>query len=202
MTDSKGVTPAEVSVAREHERPADEPSQHGVRKLIYRSSNGDCWFLAQTSIAGGREVVHVPNPASGGMASHTGIEIFLAGAANGPEHQALRSLLENAGLATILITYDIHPAQGSTYDELGKAIQSLGDWWHHLETVWIVRSDRGPGEIRDGLKAYIGTDDQLLVVDITGDEAEWIGVSDTGSIWLDENLAADGDMFGGAELSR
>jgi hypothetical protein len=54
----------------------------------------------------------------------------------------------------------------------------------HLETVWIVRSNQKPDEIRDKLKSYIGTDDQLLILDITGDKADWAGVSDAGSAWL------------------
>jgi hypothetical protein len=36
------------------------------------------------------------------------------------------------------------------------------------------------------LSAYIGSDDQLLVIDISGDTAEWIGVNDAGSKWLKE----------------
>jgi len=92
-------------------------------------------------------------------------------------------------LATILIAYDVHPARGAAYDHLIHAIQSLGAWWHHLETVWIVRSGHTPNEIRDHLKPFIGTDDQLLVVDISGDRAGWAGVSDAGSKWLDENIA-------------
>jgi hypothetical protein len=96
--------------------------------------------------------------------------------------------LEKTSNATILIAYDIHPAQGAAYDDLISAIHSLGAWWHHLETVWIVRSNEKPDEIRDKLKSYIGTDDQLLILDITGDKAGWAGVSDAGSAWLKEYI--------------
>ncbi|KGT79660.1 hypothetical protein MA20_11660 [Bradyrhizobium japonicum] len=94
------------------------------------------------------------------------------------------------GFASILIAYDIHPAMEPAYDNLVQAIQSMGAWWHHLETVWIVRSDRTPEEIRDALKIYIGADDQLLVLDITGDRVGWVGVSDAGSRWLQDNVTA------------
>jgi hypothetical protein len=86
--------------------------------------------------------------------------------------------------ATILIAYDIHFPKGRTYDDLVKAIQSLGTWWHHLESTWIVKCARTPGEIRDQLQSLIGPDDQLLVVDISQDHAEWAGINDTGSKWL------------------
>ncbi len=91
-------------------------------------------------------------------------------------------------MATILIGYDVHSPEGEAHDALVTAIQSLGGWWHHLETIWIVKSDQGPAAIRDRLKAHVGDDDQLLVIDISGDKAEWFGVNETGSVWLKNNV--------------
>jgi hypothetical protein len=121
--------------------------------------------------------------------SYIEIEKFLSEGANGPEHQALRRLLEaSAPMATVLIAYDIHPPEGEAYENLTEKIRSLGAWWHHLETTWIVKSVHAPDEIRDQLSAYVGSDDQVLVVDISGDTAEWLGVNDTGSKWLKEAI--------------
>jgi hypothetical protein len=36
------------------------------------------------------------------------------------------------------------------------------------------------------MKRHIGADDQLLILNITGDEAGWAGVSDAGNEWLKE----------------
>jgi hypothetical protein len=117
------------------------------------------------------------------------IEKFLSEGANGPEHQALRHWIEtSARMATILIAYDIHPTEGEMYDDLIERIQSLGDWWHHLESAWIVRCAHSPREIRDQLKSSIGTDDRLLVLEISGDTAEWAAVNDAGSQWLKDNI--------------
>jgi hypothetical protein len=158
-------------------------------QLIYESNNGDTWFLTQDPTTGAQAVRHVPNPQSGGQLSYIELEQFLSEGANGPEHQALRRLVEtSAGSATILIAYDIHPQTGNAYDELGETIKSLGAWWHHLETVWIVQCADTPGEIRDRLKPLLGFDDQLLVIDISGDTAGWVGVNDVGSKWLSENI--------------
>ena len=163
--------------------PAAEP------ELIYQSSNGDSWSLARDPATGARAVLHRPNLSSGGRPSYIGIEKFLSEGANGPEHQALRRLLESgARTATILIAYDIHPPKGEAYDALIEAIQSLGSWWHHLETIWIVQCAHTPGEIRDRLRPHIGTDDQLLIVDISGDVAGWVGINESGSKWLGANI--------------
>jgi hypothetical protein len=166
------------------EKPAPADTE-----FFCESSNGDTWCLTRDPMTGARVVMHRPNAQSGGQPSHVGIEQFLSGGANGPEHQALRSLMEtSAPMATILIAYDIHPPEGEAYDALTGAIQSLGTWWHHLETIWIVQCAHTPGEIRDRLKSHIGTEDQLLVVDISGDTAGWAGVSDAGSKWLADNI--------------
>jgi hypothetical protein len=158
-------------------------------ELIYESSNGDSWSLARDPATGARAVMHRPNPQSGGRPSYIGIEKFLIEGANGPEHQALRRLMETAArVATILIAYDIHPPQGEVYDGLVKAIQGLGTWWHHLETIWIVQSAQTPSEIRDRLKSHIGMDDQLLILDISGDTAGWAGINESGSQWLGKNI--------------
>ena len=164
------------------EQPAPSDSE-----LIYESSNGDSWYLTRDPQTGARAVMHRPNPQSGGQASYIEIERFLSEGANGPEHQALRRLMEKSPrMATILIAYDIHSPEGEACDNLTEKIRSLGAWWHHLETTWIVKSVHTPAEIRDQLRAYIGIDDQLLVIDISDDTVECVGVNDAGSKWLKE----------------
>jgi hypothetical protein len=157
--------------------------------LIYESSNGDSWSLTRDPVTGVAAVMHSPNSQSGGQISYIEIEKFLSEGASGPEHQALRQLIQtSASMATILIAYDIHPTKGEVYDNLIEKIQSLGDWWHHLESTWIVRCANSPREVRDQLKSHIGNDDQLLVIEISGDTAEWAGVNGAGSQWLNDNI--------------
>ena len=91
-------------------------------------------------------------------------------------------------MATILIAYDIHPSTGDAYERITDAIRSLGEWWHHLETTWLVKTDHTPTQIRDFLKKYVGSDDQLLIVEVSLDAAAWFGVNDIGSRWLEASL--------------
>ena len=157
-------------------------------KLIYESSNGDTWYLVEDPVTGLPTVKHITKPLNQADTSPSlkSKGSFLLG--EGPEQQALRHLLNQDHLSTILIAYDIHPKQTSAYNDLAEAIRSLGAWWHHLETVWIVRSDKTPGEIRDKLAGYINADDQLLVVDITRSGAELAGVNEAGNSWLKVNI--------------
>ena len=156
---------------------------------FFESSNGDAWSLTEDAETGARTVMHRPNLESGGKISYVTIDRFLAEHASGPEHLALRRLLETStSLVTILIAYDIHPLKGDAYDRLTEAVKSLGAWWHHLETVWIVRCQGTPEEIGARLKSHIGIEDQLIVVDISGDAASWIGINELGSAWLADNV--------------
>ena len=158
-------------------------------ELFYESSNGDAWSLAWDPTTEARAVMHRPNPQSGGQLSYISLSRFLNETSNGPEHQALKQLLQNRPrVGSMLIAYDIHPSRGKAYDDLTQAIQSLGVWWLHLETVWIVQCEYTPTEIRHRLASHIGVEDQLLVIDITGDAAKWVGVNDAGSNWLAENI--------------
>jgi hypothetical protein len=170
-------------------RQIEESAGPSGTELFYESSNGDSWSLVWDPTTGARAVMHRPNLPSGGQISYIAIDKFLDETSNGPEHQALRHLLENKPrVGTMLVAYDIHPARGKAYDNLVQGIQSLGNWWHHLETVWIVQCEHTPTEIRHRLAPHIGVEDQLIVIDISGDDAKWVGVNDTGSKWLAENI--------------
>ena len=57
------------------------------RRELYRSSNGDTWFLSREPENGRAFVIRQPNAPSGGRLSHIELGAFLA-AGNGPEQQA------------------------------------------------------------------------------------------------------------------
>jgi hypothetical protein len=61
---------------------------------IYRSSNGDDWFLRTEPGTGRLSVVHRPNASSGGAESTMPAEEFLQRGGGGPEVRAVRAALE------------------------------------------------------------------------------------------------------------
>ena len=68
------------------------PAGQATSADIYRSSNGDRWLLISDS-SGQQLVRHEPNPASGGPATETPVEVFLAVNGPGSEYEALRRML-------------------------------------------------------------------------------------------------------------
>src|SRR6187200_1482973 len=62
------------------------------RREIYRSPNGDSWFLGREPQNGHAFIIHQPNAPSGGRLSHVELGEFLR-SSNGPEQQALLRLI-------------------------------------------------------------------------------------------------------------
>lgn len=86
-------------------------------------------------------------------------------------------------MATKLIAYDLN-SPGQDYQGLIDAIKSLGTWWHHLDSTWLVKSAMTCTQIRDQLAAHLDEGDELLVVDVTNSTRAWRGFSPRGSTWL------------------
>jgi hypothetical protein len=72
--------------ARKQEKPMSD------RREIYRSPNGDSWFLGREPQNGHAFIIHQPNAPSGGRLSHLELGEFLR-SGNGPEQQALLRLI-------------------------------------------------------------------------------------------------------------
>lgn len=89
-------------------------------------------------------------------------------------------------MPTYIIGYDLNKQKN--YPDLIEAIKSLTDtWWHHLDSTWIIVTEKTASTIRDELKKHIDSDDELLVVQSAGVGA-WAGFNDKGSSWLKDNL--------------
>jgi hypothetical protein len=63
------------------------------RRELYRSPNGDSWYLGREPTTGHAFVIHQPNGPSGGRLSPVELAAFLSDGARGPEHQALLRLI-------------------------------------------------------------------------------------------------------------
>jgi hypothetical protein len=89
-------------------------------------------------------------------------------------------------MALFLIGYDLDKPN-QDYESLFEAIKSLGNWWHHLDSTWLVESTKDFKEVRDLLKQHIKKNDKLLVYDVTGRPAAWAGFNEKASKWLKEH---------------
>jgi hypothetical protein len=62
------------------------------RRELYRSPNGDSWYLGREPQSGNVFIIHQPNAPSGGRLSHIELGEFLS-RGDGPEQKALLRLI-------------------------------------------------------------------------------------------------------------
>ena len=75
----------------------------------------------------------------------------------------------------ILITYDLNKP-GKNYMPLFKAIKDIsGTWWHSLTSVWLIKTDQSPAQIKNLLLNCIDSNDELFVVRVTSNYAGYLG---------------------------
>lgn len=89
-------------------------------------------------------------------------------------------------MATLLVGYDLN-SPGQNYDALIDRLKQVGsNWWHRLDSSWLIKTTLSASELRDDLKRYIDSGDELLVLDVTG--ATWAATGFDSYDWLHARL--------------
>ena len=65
-------------------------------------------------------------------------------------------------VAIKVISYDLKKP-GRNYDDLYKAIKALGSYRHPMDSVWFVDTSLTTSEVYGKLKAYVDSNDLVLV---------------------------------------
>lgn len=90
----------------------------------------------------------------------------------------------------ILFTYDLNkestPAKRQKLRDDIKA--TFPTHWRRLTTTWIVETEHSAKVVADWLLQSLDSNDELFVVDITGQDAWWFGIDKAGSDWLSDVL--------------
>lgn len=83
-----------------------------------------------------------------------------------------------------IISYDLgSPETSDDYKELIKYVKSLGDWIKPMYSFWLVDTTKTCKGIRDEAKAYLDSNDKLIVAKWSLDDwatyrlpktAEWL----------------------------
>jgi hypothetical protein len=102
-------------------------SKHPEMTPLYRSPNGDTWFLARDPETGSAFVTHQANAPSGGHVTDIELGAFLSGPRN-PEHDALLRRIGASILDPHGAEADDEPAEVTTSREWSNAeLNDLGD---------------------------------------------------------------------------
>ncbi|HEX6416100.1 MAG TPA: hypothetical protein VFZ62_01100 [Candidatus Saccharimonadales bacterium] len=90
---------------------------------------------------------------------------------------------------TLLVGYDLNRS-GQRYKDLLKLLKSTGVWWHNLDSTLLLKTDETPSELLDKLVRLklVDSNDEVLIIDVTGRLFDSYGFSQTGTEWLEKHL--------------
>jgi hypothetical protein len=124
--------------------------QRAETRQLYRSPNGDSWFLAHDPATGSAFVRHQPNAPSGGQVTDIALGAFLSGPRN-PEHEALLRLIGNSILDPQGAEGDEPPAVNTPKEWSDAELTELGNMLVRglpiEEIARLLRRDHG--DVRD-----------------------------------------------------
>jgi hypothetical protein len=92
-------------------------------------------------------------------------------------------------MKTYLVGYDLNrPVQN--YTKLIDALKAYSNWWHHLDSTWLIKTNNSAEQIRNHLRQFIDANDELLVAYVAGESA-WAGFNNEGSTWLNDYIVSN-----------
>jgi hypothetical protein len=92
-------------------------------------------------------------------------------------------------MKTIQINYDLRGPHRD-YEKLYDYIRGIsGNWARPLMSLWLVRTTKTPGMVRDEIGDYVDSNDEVLVLDVTDDN--WASnFKDDHTGWMHQNMSS------------
>ena len=80
------------------------------------------------------------------------------------------------------------PETHSSYTALSTYLKSLyATWARPVKSVWILKSDKDAGQIRDEIKLALDSNDKLIVVELSGNWGTY-NVAKEITDWMQNNM--------------
>lgn len=86
----------------------------------------------------------------------------------------------------LIISYDLN-SPGQDYTKVIDKIKTIGSWAKVQKSLWYVNSSYGAKAAAEAIWATMDSNDSLIVVDSTNNEAYWYGLSDKVSEHIQSN---------------
>ena len=92
-------------------------------------------------------------------------------------------------MKTFIISYDLGiPENRSSYINIADGIKKLySPWAKPLQSVWIIKSNKTAGQIRDDLSRYLDNNDKLLVIEVVKHWGTY-NISKEVTDWMKNNI--------------
>ncbi|WP_166355753.1 hypothetical protein [Phytoactinopolyspora limicola] len=85
------------------------------------------------------------------------------------------------------VNYDLNKT-GQDYTRLIEYLKSHQSWAKPLKSSFFVKTSLTAGQLRDGVQKHIDTNDDVVVVTVTGAFWATYGISSEVTEWMKKNL--------------
>lgn len=85
------------------------------------------------------------------------------------------------------VNYDLNKT-GQDYTKLIEYLKSHQSWAKPLESSFFVKTSLTAGQLRDGARACIDANDNLVVVTVTGQNWATSNIDKAVTTWMQQNL--------------
>jgi len=84
----------------------------------------------------------------------------------------------------------IHTIPKDEAEPAHRALKSLGEWWHCLPDLWLIRTPHRVEEVREFLTPHLRSH-AVLILEVEGDAA-WVNLERQAAGWLKDNVLTRG----------
>lgn len=90
-------------------------------------------------------------------------------------------------MAVHWVNYDLNKS-GQDYTKLIDYLKSHQSWAKPLKSSFFVKTSMTAGQLRDGITPYIDSNDDVVVVTVTGQNWATHGISNEVTNWMKNNF--------------
>ncbi|HLX08941.1 MAG TPA: hypothetical protein VKY89_13895 [Thermoanaerobaculia bacterium] len=71
------------------------------------------------------------------------------------------------------VSYDLKKP-GRNYAALFTELKRIGDWWHYLESTWLIATDETASQVWNRISPAIDQNDRVLIIEVVNNTNGWL----------------------------
>lgn len=88
-------------------------------------------------------------------------------------------------MTTFCVSYDLNKS-GQNYTALYEELKKSPNWWHHLDSTWLIVTNETADQLRDRIRKHLDDNDTLLIIKVIRPYSGWLNKQ--AWEWLDKNI--------------
>jgi hypothetical protein len=74
----------------------------------------------------------------------------------------------------LLATYDLSVATEEQRAAIYEALKSSDGWWHHIDSTWLLFTDKTPEQLVDRMTPHLTKSNRLLIIEVKPNYQGWL----------------------------